>query len=124
MLILRLQRLGKTKQPTYRLIVSEKTKDPQAGSIEILGHINMIRNPEVVELKADRINYWLSVGAQASNTVYNLLAKQGIIKTTVKKKAVSISKKRQTKLAAKKEATAKAVEAKAAAVVPAQAEGT
>ena len=105
--MLRLQRLGKTKQPTYRLVVSEKIKDPQAGSIEILGHINMIRQPEVVKLKADRIKYWLSVGAQASNTVHNLLVNQGIVESAKKKKAVSISQKRQNKLNVKKEGAVK-----------------
>lgn len=114
MLTLRLQRLGRTKQPTYRLIVSEKTKDPQARSLEILGYVNMIRQPEVVELKADRIKYWLSVGVQASNTVYNLLVSHGIVKSDKKKKAISISKKRQIKLNVKKETDAAKAQTEAA----------
>lgn len=97
MLMIRLQRIGKKKQPSYRLIVSDKTKDTQAGNLEILGHYNPITNPKVIEFKADRIKYWISVGAQLSNTVNNLLLKQGIIQGK-KMKSVAVSKKRQTKI--------------------------
>lgn len=80
MLKIRLQRIGKKKKPTYRLVVSEKSRDLYGPQLEILGNYNPIVNPKVVEFKADRINYWLSVGAQASATVHNLLVSQGIIK--------------------------------------------
>ena len=107
MLILRLQRLGKSKHQSYRLIVSEKRKDPQAGHVEILGTYNPSLVPKVVNLKSDRIKYWLSVGAQASATVNNLLIGQGIM-TGKKQKSVAISHKRQEKLAKKKAAPAPA----------------
>lgn len=97
MLTIRLQRLGKKKQPTYRLIVSEKTKDPQAGSLEILGHYNPTVEPKVKEFKADRIQYWISKGAQFSETAFNLLLEAGIVEGK-KKKSVAISKKRQGKI--------------------------
>lgn len=97
MLTIRLQRLGKKKQPTYRVIVSEKHKDTQAGSLEILGHYNPTVNPKVKEFKADRINYWIQKGAQMSDTVHNLLLEAGIVEGK-KKKSVAISKKRQGKI--------------------------
>lgn len=102
MLRLRLQRLGRKKQPVYRLIVSERTKDTQAGSIEILGHYNPLANPKILELNKERIEHWLSVGAQPSNTVNNLLLREGIIKGE-KKKSVTITNKRQSALDKKKE---------------------
>ncbi|MFZ2189267.1 MAG: 30S ribosomal protein S16 [Candidatus Magasanikiibacteriota bacterium] len=115
MLTLRLQRLGKTKRPSYRLIVSEKKHDTQYGSLEILGIYNPVEKNKIVELKADRIKYWLSVGAQMSETVNNILINAGVI-TGAKRKAVKISKKRQTKMEAEKgkaeEAKKKAEEAK------------
>ena len=103
MLMLRFQRVGKKKHPSYRLVVSEKAKDTQSGSLENLGIYNPTVNPKVIELKKDRINYWLSVGAQLSASVNNLFVNQGMIKGD-KKKSVFLSKKRKEKLAAKKAA--------------------
>lgn len=100
MLIIRLQRLGKKKQPTYRLIVSEKHKDTQAGSLEILGHYNPTVNPKIKEFKTERIKYWLQKGAQLSDTVHNLLLEAGIVEGK-KKKSVYLSNKRRAKIAEK-----------------------
>lgn len=110
MLVIRLQRMGKTKSPSYRIIVSEKKHDTQYGSLEILGIYNPVEKNKIVELKEDRIKYWISVGAQTSETVNNLLLKAGVITGKVKK-AVKISKKRQAKMGTKK-AAAEAEEAK------------
>lgn len=101
MLCIRLQRLGKKKQPVYRLIVSDKHKDTQANSLEIVGSYIPTTQPKQIELKKDRIEYWLSVGAQPSATVNNLLVKEGIVKGK-KEKSVFISQKRAKKLEAKK----------------------
>lgn len=117
MLRIRLQRVGRKKAPAYRVIVSERTKDPYAGGIEILGHYNPIATPKILELKADRITHWISKGAQPSETVHNLLLKAGII-TGKKQKSVKISQKRQKKLdalTAEKEAKKQAAEAAAKA---------
>lgn len=100
MLRIRLQRLGRVKNPTYRLIVSEGTKDTQAGSLEILGNYNPTANPKIIDFKEDRIKHWLSVGAQPSNTVQNLLVNKGIIDAS-KAKSVSITAKRTAKIGAK-----------------------
>ena len=95
MLAIRLQRTGRKKQAMYRLVVSEKTKDMYGDHLEILGNFNP-HNKEAV-LKNDRIEHWLAKGAQPSDTVHNLLVKQGIIKSDKKAKAVSISKKRASR---------------------------
>src|SRR3989339_268543 len=101
MLILRLQRIGKKKNPTYRLIVSEKTKDTQAGTLENLGIYNPVVSPKVIQFNAERINYWISKGAQLSASVNNLLIQEGIIKGK-KEKSVFLSKKRQESMGKKK----------------------
>ena len=104
MLVIRYTRVGKTKEPYYRLIVSDKRKDPWGKYLELLGTYNP-RTKET-KLKADRVKYWLSVGAQASDTVHNLLLKEKIIEGKFKKK-IGISKTRKAKI----EAEAKKAEA-------------
>lgn len=116
MLMLRLQRLGKNKQPSYRLVVSDKRHDTQYIATEILGHFNPLAKPEpVVNFKMDRVKYWLSVGAQPSATVHNILVKAGVVQGK-KAKSVYLSKTRKKKLEAKKPKaeTAPAAEAPAA----------
>ncbi|MFH1286394.1 MAG: 30S ribosomal protein S16 [Candidatus Magasanikbacteria bacterium] len=97
MLVIRLQRLGKKKRPVYRVIVSEKTKDTQAGSLEILGQYGPQEQPKIIKLNADRIKYWISQGAQPSETMNNLLISEGVIEGK-KQKSVAISNKRQAKM--------------------------
>ena len=79
MLAIRLQRIGKKKQPTYRLVVSDKKKDLYGKQLEILGNYNPVSMPKTVSLNVERILHWLSVGAQASATVHNLLVKEKVI---------------------------------------------
>ncbi len=115
MLMIRLQRVGRKKSPSYRFIVSEKHKDTNADSLEILGHYDPTQNPKVLEVKEDRIKHWLSVGAQPSNTVHNLLIKLGIVDDKKKRKSVVITNKRQAKLDKKNEDKIEADKAKAEA---------
>jgi small subunit ribosomal protein S16 len=91
MLVIRFSRRGKKKQPTYRIIISEKSKDPWGDFLEDLGFYNP-RSKETV-LKRDRIKYWLSKGAQLSATVHNLLVSQGLIKGP-KVKATKMKKRK------------------------------
>ncbi len=101
MLMIRFQRVGKTKDASYRLIVSDKRKDTRAPSLEILGNYNPAAKPKVIVLKKERIQYWLSKGAQPSATVNNLFINQGIT-TGKKQKVVRISKTRKAKIEEKK----------------------
>ena len=121
MLMIRLQRLGKNKKPSYRLVLSEKARDTQGNALEILGMYNPVETNKIVDLKEDRIKYWLSVGAQASETVHNILIKAGVI-TGEKKKSVVITNKRKAKMEKKKgevEEKKKAAEEKAKAAAEA-----
>jgi len=108
MITIRLQRVGKAKHASYRLIVSDKTKDTHDKYVELLGTYNPHDKETGIKFLADRIKYWLSVGASTSNTVNNLLIKTGI-STGKKMKSVYLSKSRQAKLAEKKKANAPAV---------------
>jgi len=77
MLIIRLARVGKTKHAAFRLIVSEKTRSPQSSFLELLGNYDPYTHK--VNLLADRIKYWLSQGAQTSDTVHNLLVRAKVV---------------------------------------------
>ena len=81
MLKIRLQRVGRKNDPSFRLIVTDHKKDSQSGKfIEILGHYDARSlKGERVQIKGERVKYWLSVGAQASDTVHNLLVSQKVI---------------------------------------------
>lgn len=79
MVVLRLSRVGKRNHATWRLVVSDKRKDTLGKSLELLGSYDPHQQPAAVNLKADRIKYWLSVGAKPSPTVHNLLVDQGIL---------------------------------------------
>jgi len=79
MVKIRLRRTGKTKQPSYRLVVADSRSPRDGKFIEIIGHYNPIRQPKVLEVKADRARYWLSVGAQPSEIAAKLLQRVNVL---------------------------------------------
>lgn len=79
MLVIRLSRTGKKNQPSYRLIVSEKAKDPWGKYLEILGFYTPKSDAKIWDLKEDRLKYWIGKGAKLSATVNNLLVSQGVL---------------------------------------------
>jgi len=83
MLKIRLQRVGRKNDPSFRVVVTESQNGPKSGNfIEILGSYDARQGKPL--LKGERINYWLSKGAQASETVHNMLVKFDIIKGATK----------------------------------------
>jgi len=98
MLSIRLSRVGKKHQPSYRLIVVDKRKDPWGIYLENLGFYNPLQKPKVIDFKAERIKYWITKGAQPSETVWNLLVDQKIVEGEKRKRHASAKK---TKEAAK-----------------------
>jgi len=92
MLVIRLIRTGKKNTPSFRIVLTEKTAAPQSGKfLEILGFYRPVHKE--VGLKAERIKYWLSQGAQVSETVHNLLVDQGLLKGPKIKKRIKPKKK-------------------------------
>lgn len=89
MLVIRLFRIGKKNQPLFKIIITDKRKPPRGGKfVEEVGFWNPLKKEKV--LKAERIKYWISVGAKPSDTVYNLLVSEKIVegkKIPVHKKA-------------------------------------
>lgn len=78
MLIIRLQRTGRENTPTFRITVSEKTRSAKKGAMEILGHYLPAQKEGVFTCKTDRVQYWVSKGAQVSSTMARLLKKNGV----------------------------------------------
>jgi small subunit ribosomal protein S16 len=79
MVVIRLSRVGKKNHATFRVIVSDRQKDTHGTYLELLGHYDPHRQPAQLELNAERVKYWISVGAKPSDTVFNLLVEKGLI---------------------------------------------
>ena len=76
---IRLLRVGRKKIPCYRVVVMDSRKRRDGAYLEQLGVYHPNEKPARVEIKDDRTMYWLSVGAQPSDTVRSLLSRQGIM---------------------------------------------
>jgi small subunit ribosomal protein S16 len=77
MLRIRLTRVGKKRQPSYRIVVTEITAKRDGRIVERIGHYNPLTDPSEYLIQEDRALYWLSVGAQPTDAVERLLVKQG-----------------------------------------------
>ncbi len=75
MLKIRLTRVGKKKQPSYRIVVADHKKAVKGKYIEILGHFNPLTEPKTIILKEDRIRDWLKKGALVSDRIAKILIK-------------------------------------------------
>ncbi len=82
MLMIRLSRRGARKQPHYRVVVIEKDRARDGRSVEVVGTYNPRTNPATIDLKRDRLEYWLSKGARMSETVNKIFAKSASAPTT------------------------------------------
>jgi small subunit ribosomal protein S16 len=93
MLKIRLQRIGRKNDPAFRVVLTDSKNSTKSGKFkEIIGSYN-VKQGEVI-FKTDRIKYWVSQGAQVSDTIHNFLVNQKII---VGKKKNVLSKKSPTK---------------------------
>ena len=74
-----MQRIGRKNDPAYRIVVIEHTRGPKSGNfVEQVGSYNP--KTKDLQLKDDRVKYWISVGAQPGGTVHNMLVNKGVIK--------------------------------------------
>ncbi len=76
---LRLRRMGKKRQPIYQIVATDSNSPRDGRFIEIIGSYNPKTNPATIEVNEIRSLYWLGVGAQPTQTVKNILSKEGII---------------------------------------------
>jgi small subunit ribosomal protein S16 len=73
--MIRLSRTGARKQPQYRVVVIEKERARNGRPVEVVGTYNPRTNPASIELKRERIDYWVSKGAKMSDRVGKIVAK-------------------------------------------------
>ncbi len=76
---LRLRRMGKKRQPIYKVVAADERSPRDGKFIEAIGIYNPITDPATVDIKEERALYWLGVGAQPTTTVKGLLSKKGIL---------------------------------------------
>lgn len=72
---IRLSRQGKKGNPFYRIVVCDEHKKRDGKIVELVGTYNPLTEPATVQLKKDRVAYWLGKGAQLTDTVLSLLSK-------------------------------------------------
>ena len=80
MVTMRLTRIGSKKRPYYRIVVIDKRRARNGRFLEVLGQYNPIASPVHMEINSERAQYWLSKGAQPSETVESILRKKEIVK--------------------------------------------
>ncbi len=76
MTAIRLTRMGRNKKPFYRIVVTDSRKRRDSGWIESIGYYNPVSEPKELKIDQERLDYWLSVGAQPSEKVAKLTAKK------------------------------------------------
>jgi len=79
MVKIRLRRMGKKKQPTYRVVVADSRAPRDGRFIETIGFYNPRTEPPTVQIKEDRALHWLSQGAQPTDAVTRLLRNKGTL---------------------------------------------
>ena len=89
MLTIRFNRTGKKNRASFRIVLQERTKAPNHRHIEVLGSYDP--HSKTTVLKSERIMHWIGLGAQASDSVHNLLVRQGVLKDA-KKRAIKMEK--------------------------------
>jgi len=73
MLVIRMRRAGSKKRPFFRVVVTEHSSPRDGRFVEVVGHYKATTKPETIVLDGERVKYWLSKGAQPSDTVRTLI---------------------------------------------------
>ena len=79
MVKIRLKRMGMKKEPFYHVVVTDSRTPRDGRFIEEIGYYNPVANPAIVKLDDEKAKYWLSTGAQPSETVRSLLKKSNLL---------------------------------------------
>ncbi len=79
MVKIRLRRVGLKNQPSYRIVAADKEKPRDGRFLEILGFYNPRTEPSTIEVKEERVYYWLSNGAQLSESVEKIFKQVGLL---------------------------------------------
>lgn len=95
MLKIRLTRTGRTKQESFRIVVAEHARPVKGKFIEVVGYYQPTKIPKVCEVQKERIEYWMTKGAQPSGSVASLLKQKGFtnMEKYMEKRQTNIKKK-------------------------------
>ncbi len=77
---IRLTRMGAKKKPFYRLVAADSEAPRDGRFLEILGYYDPMKEPALVKIDQEKVNYWLGKGAMVSDSAKALLKKQGLLK--------------------------------------------
>ncbi len=123
MLIIRLQRVGRVHEPSFRIVLTDSKFGPKSGkSVEVLGSYDARKGKGTNHVNGEKVKYWISKGAQVSDTVHNYLVSEKILtgkKINVLPKNKIINAKKAIEEKAKAEAATKAPKP-APEVIPAE----
>ncbi len=79
MVKIRLKRMGAKKKPFYRIVVADSRNARDGRFIEELGYYDPLKNPAEIKVNAERAEYWMSQGAQLTDTMRGLFKKANVI---------------------------------------------
>jgi small subunit ribosomal protein S16 len=77
---MRLSRIGSKKRPYYRIVVIDKRRAQNGRFLEVVGNYNPLANPVQMDINTERAQFWLSKGAEPSETVRSILRKKELVK--------------------------------------------
>ena len=83
MLKIRLRRTGARKKPSYRIVVAESTAPRDGKYVEIIGTYDPLTEPATIKIDGDRAKHWISVGAQPTDRVVKIMAREGLVPAPV-----------------------------------------
>lgn len=79
MIKLRLRRMGSKRRPSYRVVVTDSRSPRDGRFIETLGYYDPLTDPATIRIDNDRARHWLGVGAQPTDTVRDILRREGLV---------------------------------------------
>jgi small subunit ribosomal protein S16 len=119
MLRIRLRRVGKKKQPMYRIVVADSRAPRDGAFVESIGYYHPLNDPSTIVLDGERAKHWLDHGAQPSDRVAKILKIQGVAEIPAKlAKRMELGEQRAKDAEAEKSKAAKTAAAEAAAAPP------
>ncbi len=92
---IRLTRMGDKKNPFYRIVVADARAPRDGKFIDIVGTYNPLKEPAEIKLDTDKVKDWLVKGAQPTDTVKAMLAKEGIIESFKAPAKTKVEKKKK-----------------------------
>ncbi|MBC8418264.1 MAG: 30S ribosomal protein S16 [Proteobacteria bacterium] len=78
---IRMTRMGSKKRPFYRLVAADSEAPRDGKFLEILGYYDPMKDPAVLKIHEDKLNYWLEKGASVSDSAKTLLKKEGMMQS-------------------------------------------